>query len=70
MLIYIIVDFFVFIFFKIVLYSFLYLFMLVGGVLDIVESFIFYMFKNILNVEVYIEDLIFMGIEECGKYRF
>lgn len=44
--------------------------MLVGGVLDIVESFIFYMFKNILNVEVYIEDLIFMGIEECGKYRF
>lgn len=43
--------------------------MSVGGVLDIAESFISYTFKNTLNAEVYIEDLIFMGIEECGKYR-
>lgn len=32
-------------------------------------SFISYTFKNTLNAEVYIEDLIFMGTEECGKYR-
>lgn len=43
--------------------------MSVGGVLDIAESFISYTFKNTLNAEVYIEDLIFMGTEECGKYR-
>lgn len=46
-----------------------YFYMSVGGVLDIAESFISYTFKNTLNAEVYIEDLIFMGIEECGKYR-
>lgn len=55
--------------FKIAIHSSPHLLMSVGGVLDIAESFISYTFKNTLNAEVYIEDLIFMGTEECGKYR-
>lgn len=55
--------------FEIALHSSPHLLMSVGGVLDIAESFISYTFKNTLNAEVYIEDLIFMGTEECGKYR-
>lgn len=40
--------------------------MSVGGVLDIAENVFSYTFKNTLNAEVYIEDLISMGTEECG----
>lgn len=43
--------------------------MTVGGVLDIAENFISYTFTNTLNAEVYTEDLILMGTEDCGKYR-
>lgn len=46
-----------------------YFYMTVGGVLDIAENFISYTFTNTLNAEVYTEDLILMGTEDCGKYR-